>query len=193
MIRRCVEIPGLYVHLNSGIFLYPAYYLAFVSISRVWKVDYIPGSVDLVISYLIFILGSDLPDVDHKDAPIRLFVEMFLMPLVFVKVLEIFTRYLFQPFTLFLPDHLSLAILMVLAVAVAFLALKGVMMLTKHRGFFHSLSFAFLYGAIVFFFAYSLLHGNLPRLVFISTAGTCGVVVHLLLDVRGRIWRMKLW
>jgi len=191
--RRCLKIPGLTTHLNTGIFLYPAYYFAFISIIRAWGIDYTPGAVDLVISYLAFIVGSDLPDIDHKDAPIRFFAQVLLLPLIFTKILDLLVKHLFRYVVVFMPDHLAFTVLLTLAVAIAFLILKSITALMKHRGFFHSISFALIYGALLYFFGTSLLHNHLLRLLFISIGGTCGVIVHLLLDTRGKVWKMKLW
>ncbi|MCD6448996.1 MAG: hypothetical protein J7L34_00615, partial [Thermotogaceae bacterium] len=70
-------MPGMRTHLLLGSLFYPVFYLIYFLILKVDPIDEYGINV-VVTSYILFVIGSELPDIDADFAPIRYFVHALL-------------------------------------------------------------------------------------------------------------------
>ncbi len=169
-------MPGIRVHLLLGSLLYPVFYISYFLLSKIDPIT--TFGVDVVIlSYILFVLGSDLPDIDADFAPIRYFTHA-IIPAFFVYCFykSDLIKNFFKKFgTLYGPFLVTSSVL--------FGLLTGYFLkLLKHRGFLHTVRFAVLYGATIFLAAIFGMNMKKNAAIFLSLSSFFGVVVHLILD-----------
>src|SRR6056297_2717851 len=59
-------MPNFKHHILSGVLIFPVYYLVFSIIFNAFNGHYpLFNNGELIFSFLLFVFGSDLPDVDH--------------------------------------------------------------------------------------------------------------------------------
>ncbi len=174
-------MPMLKTHLKAGVFLFPVYFFIFdllhVEILNSW---YEPSIKVLMISYVFFVLGSDLPDVDSPNAPIRWFVQS-LVPIVLMYPMfktELITKWLKG----YLGSY-SIPALVAISVVGGF-ALGYTLDLLKHRGFLHTNVFGLIYSGVCYLIARFVFDLSGSDLIFTTLAGFFGVWTHLLLDYK---------
>ncbi|HRV03311.1 MAG TPA: hydrolase, partial [Mesotoga sp.] len=61
-------MPDFKTHVTWGLFSYPVYMLVAMLIIEIAKLPIIVDSRIIGTGYLLYILGSDLPDIDSKQA-----------------------------------------------------------------------------------------------------------------------------
>ena len=168
-------MPGFRVHVTVGLFLYPAVFLLY----RVLFPSYSPAVEVLLLSYVFYIFGTDLPDVDSEAAPVRWFVHS-LFPMIFLYLLH--RMGLDETLTSKFGSLYGSLFYVALSVLLGFLS-GYVLKLLSHRGFLHTLSFTFLYSLSVYLLL--RLHFTEKDSLFVAYSAGMGPLVHLLLDYKG--------
>ncbi len=166
-------------HMMGSVLMFPVYYAVYKGVGLLMGDTYRPSSGILMLAYILFFLGGDLPDIDSPQAPIRWFTWGLIPAALIMSLWDLEkAEKLFEPLEQW-GDVLYLAVI-VLAGLLAGNALK----LLKHRGFLHTSTFAALYAGVVFsWLRWGMnLYGN--DLLFPTLAAFFGVYTHLLLDYR---------
>lgn len=172
-------MPNLVTHLKFGMISYPLYLLTYSAICTVFKKNFSPNIVDLAMSYLFYIIGSDLPDLDSNNAPLRSFTKALSLGFS----IYVFTSYIMEklqgihqmkiPSILILPIALSISMLIGAALINMFLSMP----IFSHRGFAHSITFAAIYGLLVYLFS-----SGRSDSIFLGVSAFAGVMSHMIAD-----------
>ncbi|MCX7654340.1 MAG: metal-dependent hydrolase [Fervidobacterium sp.] len=172
-------MPNLLSHLKFGMISYPAYLLVYIIICTSLRRNFSPSTVELAMSYLFYIIGSDLPDLDSTNAPLRTFTKALSLGFS----IYIFTPYLAEkikliqqitiPKVLVIPIALSISMLIGAGLINLFLSMP----IFSHRGFAHSITFAGIYGFIIYLFS-----TNTNDPVFLGISAFAGVMSHMIAD-----------
>jgi len=180
-------MPNFKVHVVSGIFAFP---LIIPVLNLIHNVFQLQGMSDriLILSFLFFTLGSDAPDLDHKNA--------YMHRVAKVIVWMIATVYLFY----FLRERIPLwfpglkwlqneIIMFYLAIFAGLLISTFLSAITPpHRGPFHSFIAPIVFGLIVGILFYWLdIKNASPRLaisnaLYIGLSAAFGYTLHLTMD-----------
>ncbi|AEX85194.1 hypothetical protein XO10_03830 [Marinitoga sp. 1135] len=174
-------MPNFRTHVITGIILYPLYFLLFSLIADFFSIDFISSLKVILSGFFIFVLGSDLPDVDHNFSLINKFFRILLVGIGIQIVFKISYYYDFLSFL-----HMRLYVLKTIYIILGILAggIMGILFnkITKHRGKWHSPITGIFLGIIL----YALITKNYYSIdiesVYISTALVFGFFVHLFLD-----------
>ncbi|HQE47731.1 MAG TPA: metal-dependent hydrolase [Fervidobacterium sp.] len=171
-------MPNLSTHLKLGVFTYPVFVLVYNLITVLLGKEFSPGVIDLSIGYVFFVFGSDLPDLDSNSAPLRAFTKAlslgFAIYIFYSFIYEKLSTVAAIPAILLMPISIFLSMLIGIGVVNLFLSLP----LFSHRGFAHSITFAAIYGLMLYLFSYRM--SKIP--LFIGICGFCGVMVHMVAD-----------
>ncbi|HOB15996.1 MAG TPA: metal-dependent hydrolase [Defluviitoga sp.] len=132
-------MPNFKTHIFSGILVFPIFFFLFNWLYTLFfnEVNYI--SYEIVISYFLFVIGSDFPDVDHNYSFVN---KLFRLSLIFGVVYYLFEYdYLYRNY---LPLSYNLSNLIILSLGILIGLLLGFLFnaLTKHRGIWHSIFMA---------------------------------------------------
>ncbi|HOO74661.1 MAG TPA: metal-dependent hydrolase [Tepiditoga sp.] len=170
-------IPNFKTHITAGVLLYPLYFLLFIVIYRFFNGNYYYFSnYEIAAGLGIFMLSSDLPDVDHDFSIIN---KIFRLLIFCFSVY--YTLFLWNKFGFSISDnYLFFKPLLIFAgILIGFLLGLLFNSLTKHRGIWHT----YIMGVILSLIFYLMfLHiGSVIRL-FYSLAVFSGYSVHLILD-----------
>lgn len=182
------NVPSLKIHLIVGALVYPFYTLGFWSISEWLGAKFRPTNFELSLAYLALVVGSDLPDLDSSNAPIRNFLKALLVGFGIYAMVPTVSELLVR---IDVVRNLAAPVVTVISLAVSMLAAYLVVSLFlslplfAHRGFAHSLTFGALYGLLIY--AFTLREVTNP--LFLAVAGFAGVLVHLLTDYHREPWR----
>ncbi len=181
-------MPGIRGHLLTAMLIYPLFYLMYFYASKALGFMFKPVLEVLLISYLAYIIGSDLPDVDSETAPIRWFLHS-LFPAAFL--ITIYKTRLWKVFTGRFGD---LAILAAIFTACVGGFLLGYMLkLLRHRGFLHTITFGVIYGGAVWLWSVYGILLPLRDSTFVGFSAFFGVLIHLILDYRSLRIFTKWW
>ena len=171
-------MPNLSTHLKLGVFTYPVFVLVYSLIVSAFGKSFAATVIDLSMGYVFYVFGSDLPDLDSNNAPLRTFIKAlslgFAIYIFYSFIYEKFSTITVIPKILLIPISTSVAMLIGAAVVNLFLSLS----LFSHRGFAHSVTFAAIYGLMLYLFSYQM--SDIP--LFIGISGFCGVMVHMTAD-----------
>jgi membrane-bound metal-dependent hydrolase YbcI (DUF457 family) len=165
-------------HVLSGILSYPLVILLASFLKYYSNLPLELTTISMIIGYGVYVLGSDLPDLDHPGALIhrgaKAIVAVMVGSAVFVKG---------GTFLSFGDEILDLTVRWLVAGLFAFGSWYAFSaMMPRHRGVVHSLAFALLYGALVFAaFGYGL-GFNFGEALFIGFAAFWGYFLHLIVD-----------
>ncbi|MEJ5257249.1 MAG: metal-dependent hydrolase [Fervidobacterium sp.] len=174
-------MPNLLVHLRVGMISYPIYLLIYGAISHLLNIKFAPTPIDLAISYALYILGSDLPDLDSNNAPLRNFTKAISLSFA----IYIFSAFLYEKFysiqqLKFIPHPimLSISVASAMLIGVALVNLFLSMPIFSHRGFAHSITFAAIYGIIIYLFSST----KSEYAIFFGISAFSGVMSHMIAD-----------
>lgn len=172
-------MPNLLTHLKFGMISYPIYLLLYSFIYSIFKGNFSPNVVDLAMSYLFYIIGSDLPDLDSNNAPLRGFTKALSLGFS----IYIFTPYIVEkiqsiqkidiPYIFTLPLALTISMLIGVGLINLFLSMP----IFSHRGFAHSVTFAAIYGLLVYLFS-----SGRSDSMFLGVSAFAGVMSHMIAD-----------
>lgn len=165
-------------HVLSGILSYPLVILLASFLKYYANLPFELTTLSMILGYGVYVLGSDLPDLDHPEAlihrGIKPIVAVMVGSAVFVKgenLLSIGNKIMDPAF------GWLVAGLFAFGSWYAFSAL-----MPKHRGIVHSLAFAFVYGVLAFAsFEYGL-GFKFGEALFIGFAAFWGYSLHLIVD-----------
>ena len=167
-------------HIKRGMLMFPVYFFAFGSIDALlFNEVFKPGLASLVTAYFLFVLGSDLPDVDASRAPVRWFVHTAFpggMIALFWKLDPIWK--LFERFEGLGPS------LVVASGTIAGFFLGYVLDTLNHRSFLHTNLFGLIYASLCYTLGRFVLDLRGSELFFVALSGFFGVFLHLLLDYK---------
>jgi len=175
-------MPNLVAHLRIGMITYPLFVLLYGLISKILNYNFTPSAIELAVSYAVYILGSDLPDLDSSNAPLRNFTRAISLSFA----IYVFTSLLFEKIATIkqiktLPEIviLTLAISISMLIGVGLVNLFLSLPIFSHRGFAHSITFAAIYGLIIYLFSSSS-----DSAIFYGVSAFSGVMIHMMADYR---------
>ena len=171
-------MPNYDAHLLSGIVSYPlTVFLAFM-LRDYAGVPFVLSTAAMVIGYALYVLGADLPDMDHPNA----LIHRGTKPIVAVAVgSAVFVQSLGSINLGGEPLNVAAAWgIGALAGLIAWYGFTAVM--PRHRGIVHSLLFAAIYGVL----GYALVNFGLGMTtgegLYAGFAAFSGYTLHLVLD-----------
>ncbi len=170
MFLLVVALPSWKTHVFSGVIgavtlsliLASTLSLNFLSLDF-WKTQ--------ILSTLFFILGSDLPDIDHDNSLIRRYV-IASSTLICFPLTYLYTGHLDFNFT----QRTATSIIASLIVLLLGWTSK---FFTKHRGHFHSVTAAIIYGSIIYI---ASLRITTKYAYLTGIYAFIGYILHLILD-----------
>ena len=170
-------MPNYDAHVLSGIVSYPLA-VAVAGLLSAYGVPFKLTTMALVIGYGLYVLGADLPDMDHPNALIhrgtKPIVSVLAGGAVYINVagsINVGAEWL----------NITAAWgIAVVAALVAWYAFTWLM--PSHRGIVHSLLFAFIYGALSFLLVEYGLGMSTGEGLYVGFAAFSGYTLHLLLD-----------
>ncbi|AMW33376.1 LexA-binding, inner membrane-associated putative hydrolase [Fervidobacterium changbaicum] len=177
-------MPNLVAHLRIGMISYPIFLLIYGIVAKLLGYEFSPAPVEIAISYAVFILGSDLPDLDSSNAPLRNFTKSISLAFA----IYVFTAFIYDklgaieqlsvvPKEIVLAFSVAISMLIGLGLINLFLSLP----IFSHRGFAHSVTFAAIYGFLVYLFA----SPKSSSAIFFGISAFSGVMVHMIADYIG--------
>ncbi|ACS32683.1 metal-dependent hydrolase [Thermococcus gammatolerans] len=171
-------MPNYDVHVLSGIATYPVAVLIGELLKVYAKLPIELTPTALILGYALYVLGSDLPDMDHPDA----LIHRGSKPIISVAVGSAVFLWAGDKVNLS-PEWLNPVVAWVLG------ALGGIIawylftaLMPRHRGIVHSLLFAAVYGFLAFALAGYGLKLSLGEGVYVGLAAFLGYTLHLTLD-----------
>ena len=173
-------------HVLAGILTYPIaiLILSFLSLRLGLPIDI--TFLAMSLGYAFYVLGSDLPDMDHPDALIHRVIKPFVSVAVGISAFRNLGLYLHLTTDPII--NLALAWFVAALVAVVAWNLFKVLM-PNHRGVVHSSVFAAVYALLAFVivrFGFNMAPGEA---LFVAFASFLGYNLHLLLDGNFRSMR----
>ncbi|MBO8175432.1 MAG: metal-dependent hydrolase [Thermococcus sp.] len=165
-------------HVLGGIITYPLAILIASLLKYYLAVPFQLSFIAMILGYAFYVLGSDLPDMDHPDAIIhrgtKPLVAVAMGASAFLKFSRIsITEYEWANLTI----AWGIASLFAFASWYVFSAV-----MPKHRGIIHSVGFAIIYGLLSFAITVYGLGLKLGEGLFIGFAAFMGYLLHLILD-----------
>ncbi|HIP89085.1 MAG TPA: metal-dependent hydrolase [Thermococcus paralvinellae] len=165
-------------HILGGILTYPIVILIASLLKVHLNVPFQLNAISMMLGYAFYVLGSDLPDIDHPDALIhrgtKPIVAIAIGSSAFLKLRGLApTDY----------GWANLTIAWTVASFIAFVswyAFSAIM--PRHRGIVHSMSFGIIYGLISFLIVVYGLRLKPEEGAFIGFAAFMGYLLHLVLD-----------
>lgn len=183
---------NLKTHVNFGIFTYPAYVFAFLSLTKAFGENFSPDVYAIAVGYFVYVVGSDLPDIDSDTAPMHHFLKVMMTVLGTFAILDWSGAWLAAKFGggAYYPAILSSFMLASAAASYGAITLVLKLRLFRHRGFAHSFTFAVVY-ALGLCLAFYKNRGFSP---YVPIAGGLGVMLHMFVDYRREPSKIfKLW
>lgn len=177
-------MPNFKIHIAAGIYTYPLYLLAFYLISELVKISPDIDPVTITFGFLLYVLGSDLPDIDAGESLARRIAEVLITVIVASAIFaEILLKYVYTVLAEIVPfQFISIPLLFFVSILAGTLISK-LLKLFKHRGFLHSIWATLIYGGIVFGTAFSIRSYSLKDSLFLSLAAFFGYNLHRFLDM----------
>ncbi|WP_129408925.1 metal-dependent hydrolase [Marinitoga lauensis] len=143
-------MPNFKTHVITGILFYPTYFLLYSFIMDMAHINFNPDESLILLSFFFFVLGSDLPDVDHNFSLINKFFRILLVGLGIYSIFKLKRYYDFLSFLalrVYILKTLYIIIGIILGGIIGFLFNY----ITKHRGKWHSPLTGILLGIITYY------------------------------------------
>ncbi|ASJ01945.1 hydrolase [Thermococcus profundus] len=171
-------MPNYDAHVLSGIITYPLAVALAGILADYAGIPFKLTSMAMVLGYALYVLGADLPDMDHPNALIhrgtKPIVAVLLGSAVYMWAAE--RIHLSQPW---MSQTAAWGVGAVGAV-VGWYGFTAVM--PRHRGVVHSLLFATIYGFLAFLLGPYGLHISTGEGLFLGFSAFSGYTLHLILD-----------
>jgi len=166
-------------HVLAGILTYPIaiFLLAALDIHLGLPIDL--TFMAMALGYVFYVIGSDLPDMDHPEALIHRVIKPFVAVAVGISVFKNLGPTLYL--TPYAAANLALAWFGAALAAVAGWNLFRFLM-PDHRGVVHSIVFAAVYALFAFAVVRFGFDVAVGEALFIALASFLGYCLHLLLD-----------
>ncbi|AMQ18638.1 metal-dependent hydrolase [Thermococcus peptonophilus] len=171
-------MPNYDAHVLSGIVTYPAAVLVGFLLKLYLKVPLELTSTAMMLGYAFYVLGSDLPDLDHPDA----LIHRGAKPIVSVAVGS--AAFLWANGWVNLsPEWVSVVVAWAIGAVGALVGWYAfTWLMPHHRGIVHSLLFATVYGLLVFLLVEYGLKMSTGEALYTGLSAFLGYTLHLLLD-----------
>ncbi|MFW6121508.1 MAG: metal-dependent hydrolase [Petrotogales bacterium] len=182
-------MPDFRTHISIGLYSYPIYIATFIGITEAFNIDLNISATFIGIGYLLYILGSDIPDIDSHSALIKRTSEVILAAIVSA-IFYISVAYpYFQDFLVEFSNSKAIGIGVSFAISVLVgLGVSKTIDLLSHRGFMHTLLAAICYGLLInaIFLASEGFQITDPEIItnslYIALSGFVGYLLHLITD-----------
>jgi len=171
-------LPNYDAHVLSGIVTYPVAVLIGELLKVYAELPVELTSTALILGYAFYVLGSDLPDIDHPEA----LIHRGAKPIASVAVGSAGFLWTSENVSV-TPAWLNPVVSWVfgaLAGLVAWYAFTWLM--PRHRGIMHSLLFAGIYGLLAFLLVEYGLKMSTGEGTFVGLSAFFGYTLHLILD-----------
>ncbi len=164
-------------HVLAGILTYPIAVLV-ISLLGYYGLPIEASLMATALGYGFYVLGSDLPDMDHPNS----LIHRGTKPLVAVVVGISAFRNLYVHVNV-TPEWANVTLIWAIAALIA-LASWNIFtkLMPKHRGIVHTLAFAFLYAAFAFLVVDYGFDMRFGEALFVGLSSFSGYVLHLILD-----------
>jgi len=174
-------MPNFRTHVIAGILLYPIYFLSYSFTMDILNIEFYPSESIILISFFFFVLGADLPDVDHNFSIIN---KIFRILLVGLGIFMMFKIRRYYDFLSFLQLKSYILDTLYIALGVFSGGIIGTLFntMTKHRGKWHSIFTGIILGVITYFLQTNNYNSFDIKALFLGMALTIGFFVHLFLD-----------
>ncbi len=166
-------------HVLAGILTYPAavFILAVLDVHLGFPIE--TTFMAMALGYVFYVIGSDLPDMDHPEALIHRVIKPFVAVAVGISAFKNLGLALaFTPYPIL---NLALAWFFAALAAVVGWNLFRLLM-PDHRGVVHSTVFAAVYALLAFAIVRFGFEAAPGEALFIALASFLGYCLHLLLD-----------
>jgi inner membrane protein len=171
-------MPNYETHVLSGIVTYPLAVLAAFLLKLYLNVPFEITNTAMLLGYALYVLGADLPDLDHPNSLIhrgtKPIVAVITGGATYLNVIKYID--LGEPWKT-VSVAWGIGVLGALVGWIGFTAL-----MPRHRGVVHSLLFATIYGFLAFLLAPYGLHMSIGEGLFLGFSAFSGYTLHLLLD-----------
>jgi len=170
-------MPNYDVHVLSGIVSYPIA-VAIAGYLSTIGVPFKLTTMALLIGYALYVLGADLPDMDHPNALIhrgtKPIVSVLAGGATYINVIDMLH---------FNQEWLNVTAAWGISAVVALIAWYAfTWLMPHHRGVVHSLLFALIYGVLAFLLVEYGLAMSTEEGLFVGFAAFSGYTLHLILD-----------
>ena len=178
-------MPNFWTHVKTSFFMFPILILGweyFHPFLNTLGIKIVNNPLMYILGFSFFVIGSDLPDIDHQDAIIHKIVRMLLM--ILISASSFYLLFESQTISSFFSDYSNRFIIplyWLISVLVGFLSGElFVILKAKHRGVIHSPVTSIFYGILVFIFIFGIL--SLQKAIFPSISAFFGYNLHLGMD-----------
>lgn len=182
------KMPDFKTHIYWGIATYPMFILLSLIAIDLLPIHQLQDSRLIGSGYLLYVLGSDLPDIDSKSALIKRIIEILIASFAASALYISIISPRVQPLLLSRIPSLPVAVTLSFSLAIiSGLVVSKLTNLLSHRGFFHTVWGGLLYGLVIESVVVLRLESfggsmNHTEIIFLGVAGSSGYSLHLLLD-----------
>jgi hypothetical protein len=180
-------MPNFRAHVLTGLLLFPVSLPVYDLLQRLLYLV-APSERIIAFSFIFFALGSDAPDLDHKNA----YMHRIAKVIVWLGATVYFYFFLKERFPIWFPEVRILENEIILFYICIFLGMLSSQLFSalmpRHRGPLHSVFSPFVFGLIIGALFYFLeIRDADQRLamansIYIGTSAFLGYTVHLILD-----------
>lgn len=166
-------------HVLTGLLTYPLAVLFASFLKQYAGIPFKMSVIATIFGYGVYVLGSDLPDLDHPEALIHRGIKPIVSVMVGSAVVVKVRGYLAFGNETWMDGSVAWGVGALFAVG-AWYAFGAV--IPKHRGVVHSLMFAGVYGLSIFALCrYGLIFG-FEEALFVAFMAFLGYTLHLVVD-----------
>src|SRR6056297_1708767 len=180
-------MPNFKAHVAAGIFLFPLTIPLFGLIQKWFQLVGCSDRV-LVLSFIFFTLGSDAPDLDHKNAYLHRVAKVIIWIIATIYLFFLLKEQMPVWFPQ-LPFLRETIIIFYISILIGFVSSEFLSAITPpHRGPFHSIFAPIVFGLITGVLFYILeVKDFKPReamsnAIYIGLSSVLGYTLHLLMD-----------
>ncbi|HOO32307.1 MAG TPA: metal-dependent hydrolase [Thermotogota bacterium] len=180
-------MPNFRVHVLSGLLLFPLTLPVYGLLQNLLYLEPISERI-IALSFVFFTLGSDAPDLDHKNA----YMHRIAKVVVWVLTTIYFYFFLKERIPVWFPEVRFLENEMIQFYFSLFLGMLCSQLFSalmpRHRGPFHSFLAPFVFGIIIgglfYFLEIKAAEAQLTmsNSIYVGTSAFLGYTVHLILD-----------
>ncbi len=180
-------MPNFKVHVVSGIITFPLIIPLYSIIQNGLQLVVISDRV-LILSFIFFTLGSDAPDLDHKNAYMHRVAKVIIWMIATIYLFFVFKERipLWFPQLAFLRNEIVLFYLSILMGWLVSVFLSAIT--PPHRGPFHSFLAPFVFGLLAggLFYVLEMKAASptqaISNAIYIGISSLLGYTLHLMMD-----------
>jgi inner membrane protein len=172
-------MPNYETHVLSGIATYPLVVMVAYLLAMYARIPVEMTTTGMIIGYALYVLGADLPDMDHPQA----LIHRGTKPIVSVATGSAVFVWVSENLSLAKETWLNVTLQWVVAATSAVIAWYGfTAIMPRHRGIVHSVLFATIYAGL----SYALVSYGLKMPqgvgIYSGLSAFFGYLLHLVLD-----------